>query len=233
MQAHAHVRVGCDQTGRTVVSSLRSDGPLQLRQSSDKVYLVGAGAAPLGGDDLNLSIVVGSRAKLHMSSVAAMLAQPGASGEPSCFTTTIVVEPEAVLDWSPLPTISVHRSNHINNVSVELGRGAELYLVEDCRLGRWNEKSGVLTSTLRIEREGHALLHHANRFGDDSMGWSWPNADRPVRRVTTSVKTLTGNETTNGGDIVEFGEFSQASMTVNGLQVTVGVSRPRDTTEAV
>ncbi len=63
--------------GRTRVTRLRSDGPLALRESGGAVYLVGAGAGPLGGDDLSLTIEVGPGACLDVRSAAASLVLPG------------------------------------------------------------------------------------------------------------------------------------------------------------
>jgi len=198
VKAQAHLRVDCNQSGKTVVSSLRSDGPLQLRQSGESVYMVGGSAAPLGGDDLRLSIIVGRGTTLNISSVAAMLAQPGASGLQSRFTTTIVVEPKATLNWTPLPTISVKGSNHINDVSIKLASD-----------------------------KGQALLHHTNRFGDDSAGWAW-HAKRPISRVTTKVCTPIQDKAASADHPVEIGDFSQASMAINGLQVLVGIYREQE-----
>ena len=66
--ASAAVRAERDDAGRIRLTRLRSDGPYALRAAPDAVYLVGAAAGPLGGDELNLDIEVAAGAALTVRS---------------------------------------------------------------------------------------------------------------------------------------------------------------------
>ena len=79
MRARARVVVAA---GRLAV--LDSRAPLVLRRTGpDEVYLVGGAAGPLGGDDLCLSVEVGTGDRLRLRTAAASVALPGPDGAPS------------------------------------------------------------------------------------------------------------------------------------------------------
>ncbi len=75
MRAAARVEVA-RRDGRDVLVDVRSEPPLALRRVGDRVLLVGSAAAPVGGDELALDVVVGPGARLSLGSVAATMAWP-------------------------------------------------------------------------------------------------------------------------------------------------------------
>ena len=79
--AHAAVTAERDASGRTRLTRLRSDGPLAVRETGEAVYLVGAAAGPLGGDELELDLEVGPGAVAPPAAAAA--SPPVVSGVPS------------------------------------------------------------------------------------------------------------------------------------------------------
>ena len=60
VRASARVEVA-RRDGRDVLVDVRSEPPLAVRVAGDRVLLVGAAAAPVGGDELTLDVVVGRR----------------------------------------------------------------------------------------------------------------------------------------------------------------------------
>src|SRR5688572_3162363 len=68
--------------GRTVLSVVRASGQLAVRRTGPSmVHLVATAFGPLGGDDVDVSLVVEEGAALTVRSVAAAIALP-ARGEP-------------------------------------------------------------------------------------------------------------------------------------------------------
>ncbi|WP_460370693.1 urease accessory protein UreD, partial [Actinocorallia lasiicapitis] len=89
--------------GRPRLTRLRSDGPIALRDTPEGLFIVGAGAGPLGGDRLRLDIEVKAGATLRIRSVAAALALPGTGGESRY---TIDARVDGHLDFAPEPTVA-------------------------------------------------------------------------------------------------------------------------------
>jgi urease accessory protein len=152
--ARAAVATRRDGAGRTRVTVLRSDGPLALRATPDGIYLVGAAAGPLGGDDLALDIDVGPGAGLVLRSAAAMVALPGRRGGPSALRITARVGAAGRLDYAPQPAVAAAGCHHRTHASVELGPGAALRWREELVLGRDGEAPGRYASRLDVTLAG-------------------------------------------------------------------------------
>ena len=58
MKARAHVVAEAGATGRTRLTTLRSQAPLVLRRTGDVVTMVAGAGGPLGGDDLHVDLDV-------------------------------------------------------------------------------------------------------------------------------------------------------------------------------
>jgi urease accessory protein len=165
--SRAAVAAECGPGGRTRVTRLRSDGPLALRESGGAVYLVGAGAGPLGGDDLELSIDVGPGARLDIRSAAASLVLPGRRpGEPSRLAVHARVAAGARLMFTPEPSIAAAGCDHRAFADVSLDEGAELVWQEEILLGRHDERPGHYVSRLDVTVQGVPLLRHELRVDD-------------------------------------------------------------------
>ncbi len=151
MQARASLAVARDAGGVDRCVVRRSMPPLTLRPTPGEVQLVGSAAGPLGGDELTLDVHVRPGAALVLRSVAAMMAMPGRSGEPSRFDLDVRVDAGATLVWNPQPTIAVAGCDHHTCTRVRLGPGAGVLWREELVLGRFGEASGSLRQRLDVE----------------------------------------------------------------------------------
>jgi len=165
--ARAAVVAEAGPHGRTRLSELRSDGPLALRQTPDAVYLVGAAAGPLGGDELTLEVVVGPGARLAIRSVASTLVLPG-EGE-SRFTVRARVGAGGHLDFAPEPTVAAAGSRHRATASIDLAEGGALRWREELILGRHGERPGRHTGRLDVTYGGRPLLRHELDLTDPAV----------------------------------------------------------------
>lgn len=156
--------------GRTALTRLRSDGPLAVRAGRPArdagepaiVYLVGAAAGPLGGDDLTLRVTVAPGARLVVRSVATTLVLPG-DGE-SRLTILACVGAGGRLDFAPEPTVAVARCRHTSVAAIDLEPGAVLRWREELILGRHDEPPGRYASRSDVTLDGFPLLRHELRL---------------------------------------------------------------------
>ena len=170
MRAAARIEVA-HRDGRDVLVDVRSEPPLAVRATADRVLLVGSAAAPVGGDELAVDVVVGAGATLRLGTAAASLAWPGPTGRPSTQTVHAEVADGAVLRWEPEPLVAVVGCRHHSTTTVAVAADATLWLLDEVVLGRTGEPSGHVTLTWRVERAGHVLLHHTEELGPDVPGW--------------------------------------------------------------
>jgi urease accessory protein len=154
LAARAAVATRVAAGGRTVITVLRSDGPLALRPVAGVVYLVGAAAGPLGGDDLRLDIDVGPGSRLVLRSSAASLLLPGPRGEPSRLRVHARVGEGGHLDFAPQPAVAVAGCDHRAAALAELAPGATLRWREETVLGRHGEPPGHHRSRLDVTLAG-------------------------------------------------------------------------------
>ncbi|MEU5881499.1 urease accessory protein UreD [Spirillospora sp. NPDC047279] len=164
--ARAAARAERDATGRTRLTRIRSDGPLALRETADALYLVGAAAGPLGGDDFALSLEVGAGARLAVRSVATTLVLPG-DGE-SRMTVRAEVGAGGHLDFAPEPTVAAAGCDHRSAAGISLAEGATLRWYEELILGRHGERPGRHTGRFDVTLGGVPLLRHELRLTDPS-----------------------------------------------------------------
>lgn len=176
--------------GRTRLSRLRSDGPLALRESGGAVYLVGAGAGPLGGDDLELTVDVGAGACLDIRSAAASLVLPGRRPAVSRLTVRARVGAGARLVFAPEPAIAVAGCDHRAFADVGLGEGAELVWQEEIVLGRHGERPGRYVSRFDVTASGVPLLRHELRVDDDATSAAVLGDAKAVGTVLLAGKNL-------------------------------------------
>lgn len=195
--AHAVVTAECDDTGRTKITRLRSDGPLAVRQVAGPggpgdhdlatVYLVGAAAGPLGGDDLALHLNVSPGARLAVRSAATTLILPGHPGDPveSRFTVRAMVGAGGRLDFGPEPTVAAAGCQHRSLADIRLGPGAGLRWREELILGRHAEPPGRFASRCDVTLDDLPLLRHEIRV-DDTGAY----ASRAVLAAAETVGTV-------------------------------------------
>jgi urease accessory protein len=134
------------------------------------VYLVGAAAGPLGGDDLGLDVTVAAGAALTLRGVAATVALPGPGPGPSHWRLSAAVGTGAVLDGRLAPTVLAAGCDHRVVLTAHLEAGAGLRWREVVVRGRYGEPSGRGTATLRVTVAGRALVHHVLSLHRASVG---------------------------------------------------------------
>ncbi|GGO83975.1 urease accessory protein UreD [Wenjunlia tyrosinilytica] len=217
--AHARITAAPDGRGGTALPELAGDGPLALRRSRDRVTVVGAMAAPLGGDRLRLDATVLAGARLRVGTAAATISLPGRDGAESVYDVTLTVEDRAVLHWLPEPLIAAAGSRLRTTTRVELAEGARLVLREEQVLGRSGEQPGALSTRLTVRRAGRPLLDQELSFGQAAPGWDGPAVlggrravgqllvvdpafeDKPVAaRLLDRDDGLDGSHASDGGD---------------------------------
>ncbi|GHH89032.1 urease accessory protein UreD [Streptomyces sulfonofaciens] len=171
-------RVVATDTGLT---ELHGEGPLALRRTRAaaardmKVTVVGAMAAPLGGDRLAIDVDVRDGARLIVDSAAATIALPGRTAQPAHYDVRLRVGPDATLWWLPEPVVSADASHLVMHTRVDLAAGARLVLREEQVLGRHGEPPGTLVSRLTVRLAGRPLLDQELAFGPGAPG-GWDSA---------------------------------------------------------
>ena len=165
----------------------RSQPPLAVRDTADRILLVGSAAAPVGGDALEIEVVVGAGATAVIGSVAATSIFPGPHGERSRSDTDVAVAGGGRLLWWPEPLLSIAGSNHRSTTRVGLVAGARCTIVEEVSLGRSGQPSGTLELDLRVERAGVPIVHHVERFGPDEPGTGSSVGVADARHVISGV----------------------------------------------
>ncbi|MGI5227031.1 urease accessory protein UreD [Actinoallomurus sp. CA-142502] len=185
--------------GRTRVTRLRSDGPLALRESGGAVYLVGAGAGPLGGDDLELTVDVGPDACLAVRSAAASLVLPGRRPGPSRLAVRARVAAGARLVFEPEPAIAAAGCDHRALAEVTLERGATLTWREEIVLGRHGERPGRYVSRFDVTYDGLPLLHHELRVDENATSAAVLGAAKAAGTVLLAGEDLAREPYAAGG----------------------------------
>jgi urease accessory protein len=186
VKASARIRVE-RRNERDEVVERASEAPLSVRRCGDRVLVASSAATPVGGDRLDLCVVVGPGASADVGSVAATMVWPGADGASSMLSTTCDVAAGGSLRWRSEPTVSVIGSVHRSATLVRLVGDARCVLVEEIVLGRTGEPSGRLDTEIRVERDGRALVHHHERYGPDVPGALSSVSVGSARHVLTAV----------------------------------------------
>ncbi|MGX7829698.1 urease accessory protein UreD [Actinokineospora sp. 24-640] len=177
--------------GRTVLRVLESAAPLTLvpRRGPGPVtvHLVGSAAAPLGGDDLHLTVEVGPGAELVVAGVAATVVLPGPSGEPSRAAVALRVADGGSLAYLPEPTVVTARALHTAELRATLSGTARLRCRETLVLGRTDELPGTLVSDWHVVRDGVPLLRQRLAVGDPGLDAS-PAGQAGHRVLATELR---------------------------------------------
>jgi urease accessory protein len=91
------------------------------------------------------------------------------------------------LVWEPEPLVSVRGSHHFVDTTVTLGDWARLTLVEEVVLGRFDEPSGRVTTSLRVNRGGLPLIAHDLDVGGDAPEWAGAAVIGSARAARTEL----------------------------------------------
>lgn len=166
-----------------------AEPPFSIRPTGPGlVHLVAAAAGPVGGDELDVEVVVGAGARLAVRSTGASMVMPGRGGERSRSTVRLVVEDGGALDWVLLPTILVGGCNHVGHTTIELAPGASLRWREDLLVGRHDDEvPRWARNSVRVVRAGRPLVHHELDLGEEAPGWAGPCVLAGRRVVSTEL----------------------------------------------
>ncbi|MGF6886921.1 urease accessory protein [Nocardia sp. GAS34] len=167
-----------------VLPRIHATGGLAARHTGpDTVHLIGTAATPLGGDRLDITIVVEPGARLRVRSVAATIALPGRTTRISHAHWHFEVGEQAELDFDPEPTIVAGGAAHESASTILLAPNARLRLRERIQIGRTGEDFGHWGGDLIADITDTPLLRHRLELGMDAP------ADDALRapRALTSV----------------------------------------------
>ncbi|MFE6861131.1 urease accessory protein UreD [Nocardia sp. NPDC057668] len=165
---------------------LHAVGGLAARHTGpDTVHLIGTAATPLGGDELDISIVVGAGARLIVRSVAATIALPGRHTRKSVAHWRFEVGADGDLDFDPEPTVVAGGAEHETFTTVSLGENARLRLRERVQIGRIGETHGHWSGELHADIGATPLLRHRLELGADAVTDDALSGPRALESVLT------------------------------------------------
>src|SRR3954467_860581 len=113
MRARCRIDVEAGTHGRTRFRTAAGVGALTPRRTGpDRVHLVAAAGGPLGGDDYELDISVGSGARLVVCTAAASVVLAAGPGQASKLTVRADVAEGGELVLTPNPILLTSRGRH-------------------------------------------------------------------------------------------------------------------------
>lgn len=186
---HSHVLL---VASRNRLPRIESSGGVAARCTRpDAVHLVSAAATPLGGDTIDIRIIVEPGARLTLRSAAATVALPGANTLASHARWDI--EAAGDLDVDPEPTVVAADARHICSIAVRLHGDGSVRVRERVQIGRCGEREGFWSGSLRADRHDRPLLRHRVELGAGSV------ADDVVCAPRASISELRYPATTSAG----------------------------------
>jgi urease accessory protein len=142
-------------------------GVAARRTEPDTVHLVSAAATPLGGDAINIRVVVEAGARLRVRTAAATVTLPGPSTPESHAFWTLEVAGD--LDVDPQPTIVAATSRHFTSTRLALTGSGRVRLRGRIQIGRSAERQGFWSGSMHADVDGAPLLRHRVELGTGSL----------------------------------------------------------------
>jgi urease accessory protein len=147
---------------------IQCSGGIQARCTApDTVHLVSAAATPLGGDTIDVRVIVEAGAVLKLRSAAATVALPGANTLTSQASWDIEVS--GCLDVDLEPTVVAADARHVSTVALFLRGDGSVRFRERVQIGRCNEREGFWSGSLRADLDDRPLLRHRVELGAGSV----------------------------------------------------------------
>ncbi|MFD0659407.1 urease accessory protein UreD [Thermocatellispora tengchongensis] len=144
---------------------------MTLRQTGpERVHLVSTAAGPLGGDHLELDILVTEGATLELGSIASTLVLPGPGR--SAMVVTAQVAAGGRLTFAPEPTVLAAGCDHAMTVRLALHADASAYWREEIVFGRHGETPGRCHARFDATVDGRPLLRQEFTVGDPAVDGS-------------------------------------------------------------
>jgi urease accessory protein len=187
---------------------IHCSGGIQARYTArDTVHLVSAAATPLGGDTINIRVIVEAGAVLKLRSAAATVALPGPNTATSHADWGIEVSGDLDVDLEP--TVVAADARHVSTVALILRDDGRVRFRERVQIGRCNEREGFWSGALRADRHGRALLRHRMELGAGSVADDRIAAPRaaiselcyPATELTDMPTTSTALALAGGGTL--------------------------------
>ncbi|MGQ7296256.1 urease accessory protein UreD [Quadrisphaera sp. KR29] len=179
MRTRVELVAAAGPAGTTRLLANRAEGVLNARRTGPhEVHLVGTGAGPLGGDAVELDVVVRPGARLSLRGVAATLSMPGRSGRPARLDVLLRVGEGGHLDVALEPLVAVRGSDLHATTTADVAADAHLDLTEAVVMGRWREAPGRWRGTLRADLGGAPWLRQSVALGPGSPAWDALDAPR-------------------------------------------------------
>lgn len=183
-------------------------GAIQARHTApETVHLVSAAATPLGGDTIEMRVIVEAGARLMLRSVAATVALPGVCTSTSQSRWDIDVR--GTLDVDCEPTVVAGPAHHLSHVTLRVHGDGRVRFRERIQIGRSGEREGFWSGTLLADHDRQPLLRHRVELGagsvaDDALAapratineFCYPTTESITPPdVNTTVLTLAGGGT--------------------------------------
>jgi urease accessory protein len=173
--------------------------PLTLRRvSSDgdascALCLVGTAAGPLAGDDLQLSLHLGTGARATLVAAGASIAQGGdnplSGGDvplPGRLSVSAVLGPGSRLEADPGAVVVCSGAGVDISVSIELADDASVQWREVVVLGRTGEAAGAATLRWDVQRGDRPLLRQFVDLRDPRWA-AWPGLIAGARVIASEL----------------------------------------------
>ena len=148
----------------------------------DTVHLLSAAATPLGGDTIDVRVVVERDAVLNLRSAAATLALPGPDSPTS--RARWEIEVAGSLDVDLEPTVVAAAARHLSSVNLRVHDDGRVRLRERVQIGRCDEGQGFWSGCLHADNDGRPLLRHRMELGAGSA------ADDVISAPRASINEL-------------------------------------------
>jgi urease accessory protein len=178
------------RSGRTVLTEVRSQVPLRLRETCDGLTVVASAFGPLGGDRTRTDVTVRAGAGLVVGSAGAQVAQPGVGDAVSHAEVRLVVEAGAHLVWRPEPLVVTEGAEHRSVLVADVDPSATVVLTETVVLGRTAGRPGRARSSWRVRCAGRPLLSADLDVGPGAAaGWDGPAVTAGARVLVTALAT--------------------------------------------
>lgn len=160
------------RNGRTVLTDLRSEPPIALRETARGLSMLGSAAGPVGGDELAMAVRIGAGASLCIETVAATMVFPSPTGAVSTQRLDIQIEAGGHLRWAGQPLLVIEGGRHEQTTTIALEQGAQLDFLDEVALGRTSEPPGRLDARLRVVRNGEPLIDQRQVYDPGDPAWN-------------------------------------------------------------
>jgi urease accessory protein len=196
MRSRVEVVADVADDGTPVLARMHAQGALAVRRTGPgTVHLVGTAAGPLGGDVVEIDLVVRAGARLELAGVAATIALPGPAGDVATWDVTADVADGATLRCAPQPLVVSRGARLRTTTRLALAPSAAAEVVEQVVLGRYGEDGGTWSGRLVADVGGVPAVRQTQSSRLLCAGPRTPG--EPVPRALVS-RLLLGAATTAG-----------------------------------